>query len=311
MTNATVPAMNGNRFVNAIKYIYKNRSAYLFISPFFIGFAIFGLYPMLYSVYLSFNTFKFRAPIVWVGLENYKDILTDHNFLVSITNTLILWGGTLPVQIILAFFIASIINTFIKKRMKGVFSGLFYLPEVTNLVAVALVFQLIFDNKFGISNYLLSLVGLPTIPWLLSEPWARFSTILLIIWRGTGWYIVFILAALQNINKEYYEVGLVEGANILQRAWYITIPMLKPIILYLIVMGTIAGWQIFTEPYLLMRGVSKVLGGPGQAVLTPSMLVYEKAFVSLKFGYASAVSTMVGLVISLFSVLYFRVFREK
>jgi cellobiose transport system permease protein len=311
MTNATTPAIRTNQLRNAIKYIYKNRSAYLFISPFFIGFAIFGLYPLLFSIYLSFTEFKFRAPIVWVGLENYKDILTDHNFLVSVTNTLILWGGTLPVQIVLAFFIASIINTFIKKRMKGVFSGLFYLPEVTNLVAVALVFQLIFDNKYGISNYLLSLLGLPEVPWLISEPWARVSTMLLIIWRGTGWYIVFILAALQSINKEYYEVALVEGANAFQRAWYITIPILKPIFLYLIVMGTIAGWQIFTEPYLLMRGVSLVLGGPGQAVLTPSMLVYEKAFVSLKFGYASAVSTLIGVAIAGFSALYFKVFREK
>jgi ABC-type sugar transport system permease subunit len=162
-----------------------------------------------------------------------------------------------------------------------------------------------------VGNYLFSLLGLPPIPWLTSEPWARVSTILLIIWRGTGWYIVFILAALQSIDKEYYEVALVEGANAFQRAVYITIPMLKPIILYLVVMGTIAGWQIFTEPYLLMRGVTNVIGGPGQAVLTPSMLVYNKAFVSLKFGYASAVSTLIGLVIAAFSVLYFRVFREK
>ncbi len=248
---------------------------------------------------------------MWVGLENYQNILADKNFWVSIQNTFFLWLGTLPVQIALAFFIASIINKFINKRMKGVFSGLFYLPEVTNLVAVALVFQLIFNTQFGVANYLLSLLGISEVPWLTSEPWARFSTVLLIIWRGTGWYIVFILAALQSIDKEYYEVGLVEGANALQSAWYITVPMLKPIFLYLIVMGTIAGWQIFTEPYLLMRGVSKVLGGPGQAVLTPAMLVYDKAFVSLKFGYASAVSALIGVMIAAFSVLYFRVFREK
>lgn len=310
MATATHSVAKGNSVRLVFQYLNRHKSAYLFISPFFIGFAIFGLYPMLYSIYLSFTQFKFRAPSVWVGLANYQAILSDQDFWTSISNTLILWLGTLPVQIILAFLIASMINSFITSRYRGIFSGIYYLPEVTNLVAVALVFQLIFNNKFGVSNYLLSLVGLPTIPWLISEPWARLSTIMLIIWRGTGWYIVFILAALQSIEKEYYEVALIEGANWFQKAWYITVPILRPIFFYLVMMGTIAGWQIFTEPFLLMRGVSEVLGGPGQAVLTPSMLVYDKAFVGLKFGYASALSTLVGIVIATLSILYFRFFRE-
>lgn len=311
MATATAVPRPANKIQSFTRYVNQHKSAYLFISPFFIGFAIFGLYPMLYSIYLSFTEFKFKGASLWVGFANYQDILADPDFWVSIRNTLLLWLCTLPLQILLAFFIASVINAFIGKRWKGIFSGIFYLPEVTNLVAVALVFQLIFDNKFGVLNYLLSLVGTPTIPWLVSEPWARVSTILLIIWRGTGWYIVFILAALQGIDKEYYEVAQIDGANIFQKAWYITAPMLRPIFVYLVVMGTISGWQIFTEPYLLMRGVSSVLGGPGQAVLTPEMLVYDKAFVSLKFGYASAVSTLIGLVITFFSILYFRVFREN
>ena len=295
----------------AARYLYKHRSAYLFISPFFIGFAVFGLYPMFYSIYLSFMQYNFKAPSVWVGLGNYQDIVRDPTFWISLKNTLILWLGTLPFQLLLAFIIASVINAFIGQRWKGVLSGLYYLPTVTNLVAVALVFQLIFDNQYGIMNFFLKLVGAPTIPWLISEGWARVSTILLITWRGTGWYVVFILAALQSIDKEYYEVAMIDGATTVQKAWYITLPILRPIFLYLVVMGTIAGWQIFTEPYLLMRGVSNVMGGPGQAVLTPAMLVYDKAFVSLKFGYASAVSTLLGVVIAFFSVLYFRFFKEK
>jgi len=300
-----------SRLLAAARYINKHRSAYLFISPFFIGFAVFGLYPMLYSIYLSFTQYKFRAPSLWVGLGNYQDILGDPTFWVSLKNTLILWLGTLPVQLLLAFFVASLINAFISQRWKGVLSGIYFLPEVTNLVAVALVFQLILDNQFGVVNYLLKLVNAPPVPWLISEGWVRISTILLITWRGTGWYIVFILAALQAIDKEYYEVALIEGANVIQKAWYITLPILRPILLYLVVMGTIAGWQIFTEPYLLTRGVSNVMGGPGQAVLTPAMLVYDKAFVSLKFGYASAVSTLLGVVIAFFSVIYFRLIRER
>jgi cellobiose transport system permease protein len=311
MATATAIQRPVNRIRSFSRYVMKHKSAYLFISPFFIGFTIFGLYPMIYSIFLSFTDFKFKGASVWVGLGNYQDILADPDFWVSIKNTLLLWGGTLPLQILLAFTIASVLNAFIGTRWKGIFSGIFYLPEVTNLVAVALVFQLIFDNKYGVLNYLLTLVGMSNIPWLISAPWARVSTILLIVWRGTGWYIVFILAALQGIDKEYYEVAQIDGANALQKAWYITVPMLRPIFLYLIVMGTIAGWQIFTEPYLLMRGVSNVLGGPGQAVLTPEMLVYDKAFINLKFGYSSALSTLVGLFIAFFSIIYFRFLREN
>lgn len=315
MTTTTTQLAHGRLRLAALRsaarYLNQHKSAYLFIAPFFIGFAVFGLYPMVYSIYLSFSQFQFRGPTLWIGTGNYQDILTDETFWISLANTLVLWLGTLPIQLVLAFVIASVLNTFIGTRWKGVFSGIYYLPEVTNLVAVALVFQLIFDSQYGVLNYLLSLIGVQPVPWLTSEAWARVSTIILITWRGTGWYIVFILAALQGIEKEYYEVAQIEGASALQKAWYITVPTLKPIFLYLIVMGTIAGWQIFTEPFLLMRGVSDVLGGPGQAVLTPAMLVYQKAFVSLNFGYASAVSTLLGLVIAFFSILYFRLFRQE
>lgn len=298
------------RLKSTLKYINRNRSPYLYIAPFFISFAVFGLYPMLYSIYLSFCKFKFGQPTVWVGLDNYRAVLADGQFWLSLKNTILLWLGTLPLQLILAFIIASLLNTLASARVRGALSGLYYLPVITNLVAVAMVFNLILDEKFGILNYLLRLIGSQGLPWLTAGQWAKPSTVMLIAWRGTGWYIVFLLAALQGIDRTYYEAAEIDGANAFQRAIYVTLPILSPIFLYLIVMGTISGLQIFTEPYLLFRSASNVVGGPEQSVLTPAMIIFNQGFQYLKFGYASAVAGILGVIITFFSILYFRLFRQ-
>ena len=144
-------------------------------------------------------------------------------------------------------------------------------------------------------NYVLTRIGISPVSWLISPNSACVTTMLLIFWRGVGWYIVFLLAGLRGLDPTYQEAGKVDGANAFQRAVHITIPQLRPIITFLLVLGLISGWQIFTEPALLFGG-SGSMGGPSNAVLTPAIYIYEQGFTSLDYSYAAALSVLLALV---------------
>ena len=202
------------------------------------------------------------------------------------------------------------INAITSARLRGLLSGFYYLPVVTNLVAVIMIFQLMFDNSFGVLNYFLSLIGIDGVPWLTNPTVARFSTMLLIIWRGLGYYIVLTLAGLASIDKSLYEYSSIEGANYFQRQIYITIPLLKPILLFQLFTGTIAGWNIFLEPFLLFSrnvGPWPAFGGPGSVGLTAAMYIYTEAFQSMRFGSGAAMSLIVAAITTIFALIQFKV----
>ena len=158
-------------------------------------------------------------------------------------------------------------------------------------MAVALVFRLMFDEQYGIINLFLSFFGIAPAAWMTSSSLAPITTIILIIWKGLGWYVVYILAALQSVEQVYYEAAKLDGANTLQTIRHVTIPAIRPVLLFLITLGTIAGLQIFTEPFVLFQS-SPTLGGPESSVLTPSMFIYAQGFKYLKFGNASAMAVL-------------------
>lgn len=298
-----------SRFVTFLETLNRNKTPYLYIAPFFISFAIFGLYPLLFSVQLSFSDYRIGRGGNWVGLLNFQRVLADPLFWTSLKNVIILWLGTLPIQLVLGFAIAWLLNS-VTARLKGFMSGAFYLPVVTNLVAIALVFRLMFDDQYGIINHFLSFFGIAPIAWMNSSSAAPLTTIILIIWKGLGWYVVYILAALQSVEKVYYEAAKIDGATTLQTIWYVTLPAIRPIALFLITLGTIAGLQIFTEPAVLFSGSSTV-GGPESSVLTPTMYIYTQGFSYLKFGNASAMAVILGLIIIGLSALQFRFFGSR
>ena len=288
----------------------KSKVPYLFIAPFFLTYIIFQLFPQIYSIWISFFDFRFGRASDFVGLTNFIDAFHDNIFWTSLGNTAVFWIATLPVQLLTAFLIATFMMN-MAPRLRGLLSGVFYLPTVTNLVAVILIFQLMFDENFGILNYILSFFGVEGIPWLTEAFWAKISTIILIIWRGLGYYVVYTLAGLMGVDRSLYEYARLEGANYVQKQVYITIPLIAPILLFQAFSGTIAGWNIFLEPFLLFNksGMPLGNGGPLQSCLTSAIYIYTEGFSHLKYGYGAAMSLIVAVITTIFAVLQFKVFK--
>lgn len=285
----------------------RSRSAYLYVMPFVVLFGIFGLYPMVYSVVLSFENYSPGQPATWAGLANFTRALNDPTVWLAFRNVLLLLGVVVPCQLVFGFLIASFMHAKIRQRT-GLLSGIYYLPVVANVIAVSLLFQLLFQQD-GLVNYVLTRIGISPVSWLISPNSAHVTTMLLIFWRGVGWYIVFLLAGLRGLDPTYQEAGKVDGANAFQRAVHITIPQLRPIITFLLVLGLISGWQIFTEPALLFGG-SGSMGGPSNAVLTPAIYIYEQGFTSLDYSYAAALSVLLALVTVTVSLVVLRIGRR-
>ncbi|MCL2866551.1 MAG: sugar ABC transporter permease [Clostridia bacterium] len=283
----------------------NNKKAYLFIAPFFIIYISFHLFPQLFSLYLSFTNYKIRGGTVWVGLRNYSRVFADNRFWQSIGNTALFWLMTLPVQMVVAVVIATAMSN-LPSRMRGLLSGCYYLPVVTNLVATIFVFQLMYDTNYGVINYLLSKLNMAPIPWVTNPSWARVATVLLITWKGLGYYIVFTLAGLMSVDRSLYEYANIEGATSFQKIIHITLPSIAPILLYQAFTGTIAGWNIFMEPFLLFGKT----GGPLNACMTASIYIYSEGFNNLKFSSAASMSLLLALITSVFATLQFRLFRQ-
>lgn len=285
----------------------QKKTPYLFLAPFFLTYLTFHLFPQLYSIWISFFDYRYGKVNGFVGLRNFSMAFGDVTFLKSLVNTAIFWLATLPVQLLLAFLIAAFMMN-MAPRLRGMLSGFYYLPTVTNLVAVIMVFQLMFDENFGILNYLLNLIGLEGIPWLTDPFWAKLSTILVIIWRGLGYYVVYILAGLMGVDKALYEYAKLEGASFWKKHIYVTLPLIKPILLFLTFSGTIAGWNIFLEPFLLFNksGMPLGNGGPLQSCLTSAIYIYTEGFTNLKYGYGAAMSLIISVITTIFAILQFK-----
>ena len=285
-----------------LAFLYPLRPCFTLLT-----YLIFQLFPQIYSLWLSVYDVRYGTVFTFVGLQNYIDALNDPIFWDALKNTAIFWLATLPVQLIVAFFIATFMVN-LKSRIRGGLSGIFYLPTVTNLVAVILIFQLMFDENYGILNFLLNTVGIQPIPWLTEPFWAKIATILLIIWKGLGYYVVYALAGMMGIDRSLYEYASLEGAGFLQKQWYITLPCMLPILLFQAFSGTIAGWNIFLEPFLLFTNKD---GGPLGACRTSAIYIYTEGFVNLKYGYGAAMSLIVAAITAVFAVMQFWLFRNE
>ncbi len=273
---------------------------YLFLAPFLIVFIVFMIYPILDALYLSFTSATGSEVPEWVGLSNFKNVMTDSVFWESLFNAGIILIVQVPVMLFLAVLFAVALNA---KRIHGraIFRLAVFMPVLVDLVTYSIIFSLIFNDHYGVLNYLLHLVHLPTVQWFEQGWWARLAIIIAVTWRWTGYNAIIMLAGLQAIPEEIYESANVDGANRTVKFFRITLPMLKPILLFCAILSTVGTLQLFTEPFLLTQG------GPNNATNTPVLYVYQYAFQSFHFGYASAAAYVLTGIVAIMSYLQIRV----
>ena len=286
------------------KDIYKVRWPYLFISPFYILFLIFGAYPILFSLYLSFTEWKGLGPIKFVGFRNFELLFKDKIFWQAMANGVILFFMYVPIMTFLALVLAVILNS---KRVQGfrLFRTILFIPYIMNIVAAGFTFRLLLNQKYGLVNSLLGIFSIPPVPWLESAWGGRVSLCLLVIWAWLGYNMVIMLAGLQTIPSELTEAALIDGASPIQAFFRVTIPLMRPVILFSVVLSTMGSFNLFSEIYNLTGG------GPINATLTPVLVIFDQAFGNFRLGYASAMSYLYFIILFVLTLLQFRYFGQQ
>lgn len=263
----------------------KGMAPYLFLLPFFLIYAIFSIYPVFAALRLSFYDVSGFGGETFAGLANYTRLAQDPRYLEALRNTTLYALASIFVLSPLALLVAVAIRSFVvpTTAFKSFYRVVFFLPFITSFVVIALMFSLIFNNDFGLLNNALSGLGLPTVDWLRSERTALVAIILVAIWTYLGINALYFLAGLQNIPEEVMEAAAIDGASRLQTFWRVTLPLLRPVILFVVVQATIFSYQIFEIPFLLTGG------GPSDATLTLAIYQYQVGFRDIDRGYASAI----------------------
>ncbi|HEX4359430.1 MAG TPA: sugar ABC transporter permease [Pseudonocardia sp.] len=277
---------------------------YLAISPFFLVFAVFWLYPLGYSFFVALQRWDGIGPMHFVGLENFRFLLTDATFWTSILNTLLIWVMSVVPMTVLAMLIAIGLNSSV--RFTGLYRIAYFLPNVTSTVAMSLVFASIFSGQFGILNWVLGLVGVDPVPWL-TNPWGiRTAVAVMIVWRWVGYNAIILLAGLQAIPDEVHEAARIDGAGPVQAFFRVTLPLLRPVLLFSVLMSAISGMQVFAESQVLVGN----RGGPEEAGLTMVLYFYNEAFYSNDFGYGAAIAWGIFVVVVIFAILNWRIVQR-
>lgn len=265
-------------------------SGYFFLTPNLIGFLVFLIFPVVASLLLSFSNWNLINSPTFAGLNNYQEVFRDSVFLRALMNTAYFSFGSVCANIILALFFASLLNQ--KIRGSKFFQAAFFVPVVYSTVAVALIWQWLFDYQLGYLNHVMSGFKLGPYPWIMSHQWAMPSIILVSVWKGIGFNMVIFMAALKGVPEELYESAKIDGAGVWRTFLNITLPMISPATFFVIVTSIINSFQVFDVTTVLTGG------GPGNATLTLVMLIYQQAFQFFRMGYASAIAyTLFGIVL--------------
>ncbi|SFM18773.1 carbohydrate ABC transporter permease [Salibacterium qingdaonense] len=280
----------------------QTKAPYFFIAPAVILFLIFTAYPIIASLYLSFHQ-KEDGVYTFAGLSNYTRLLNDSIFWTALSNTFIIFILQVPLMLMLAMILASVLNSQLL-RLKALFRVSFFLPAVTSLVAYSLLFSIMMQDN-GLFNELLGYIGMDGIPWLSDSVWAKLSIVMAMTWRWVGYNMIIFLAGLQNIPEEMYEAASIDGAGKIRQFFSITVPSLKPIILFAGILSTIGTLQLFDEPFNLTGG------GPGNSTMTLGLYIYENGFEYFDFSYGSAVAYVVVVLVAILSYGQFKFTGDK
>ncbi|MBQ1092828.1 carbohydrate ABC transporter permease [Streptomyces sp. B93] len=276
---------------------------YLFVAPFFLVFAAFGLYPLVFALQLSFTDWKGAGDAHFIGFENYSYLLTSPEFWSSLGNSAVLWLLIVPVQII-GGLAAAVLLANARLRLRGMFRVAFIAPFVTPLVAMAQVWIVVFDTDYGLVNHLLQLVGLPEVAWLTSTSWAKPTLALLFLWKTTGFAIIILLAGLQAVPPDVYEAAALDGASRRRQFWSLTLPLVRRSIAFLVVIQTLAVFQMFAEPFVVTQG------GPYGSTTTGGLYLYDH-ITSSDLGTGAANSFLLVLLVFALSLLSVRLLRSR
>jgi len=282
---------------------------YAFISPWLIGFLLLAAGPMIASAVISFTSWTMLSPPVWVGLKNYEMILNDDPLVpLSLWNTAYYVLFSVPLGLFLSLFLAMLLD----RRLRGmsVFRTLFFLPSITNMVAISVLWIWIFNPEHGLINAALQELGIVGPLWLQSEEWSKPALVIMSLW-GIGGTMIIFLAALQGIPDELYEAADLDGANSVRRFVHITLPMISPAMFFNLIIGVIGSFQVFTQAFVMTGGAQPGSeGGPNNSTLFFVLYLYKKAFQEFRMGYASALAWILFLVILVFTLIQMKLSKR-
>lgn len=288
-----------------------NNMAYLFVLPFIVVFLIFSVYPVLRTLQLSFTDYKGYGELNFKGLDNYIRVFQDKYFWKSLWNTVRIWVVNIVLQLGLAFLL-TIVFSDMKYKVKGlgIFRAVYYLPNIIAATSVAFLFKTLLDQRYGTVNQILHKLGVSNpIDWLGSTTTAPLVISVIQTWLWFGNSFIMLMAGVQGINTDYFEAAAIDGAGRWQRFFKITLPLLKPILLYVTITSLIGGLQMFDLPFLM----GTVNGNPFGATQTSIMYLYKFGFATRpkQVGYASAIAYVMFLLILIISLIQFKVMNKK
>jgi lactose/L-arabinose transport system permease protein len=269
-----------------------------FLAPSLLVFALFTVFPVVRAFVLSLQR-NVDGEVRWAGLTQYTRLLGDDLFRMAVLNTATFLIVQVPIMLMSALLIAVALNS---KRfpLRALWRSAYFLPSIMSLVAVGVLFRVLLNEDLGLVNFVLSSLGLAGVPWITSPFWAKITVMLILTWRYTGFMMVIYLSGLQSIPDELYEAAEMDGSSPSQSFWFITLPLLRPTILFTTVLSTIGVLQIFDEALIVTRG------GPANETLTIGLYLYQTAFQSVDFHYAAAISWVLVILIGALSLLQLR-----
>ncbi|NUU79359.1 carbohydrate ABC transporter permease [Paenibacillus xylanilyticus] len=282
---------------------------YLFVAPAILLLAIFSIVPIIVSIFISFTDMDLVGLANWskihfIGIDNFIELFNDKVFIVSMLNTMFYVCIGVPVVVLLSLVVALLLN-YGNKAFFSAFRTIYYLPTITNIVAIAVIWSYLYNQQYGLFNYLLSLAGTDSIPWLEKPFVAKISLLILAVWQGLGVNMIIFLAALKSIPEMYYEAAEIDGANRWQRLCHITLPSIRYAIFFVVVTKLIGWLQFFEEPFVMTGG------GPLNGTISMALFIYQEGFQYSKFGYAAASSTVLFAVIIVVTMIQFKLRREE
>ena len=290
MSAVTTPARSGLR-----EFLGSNRGreaieAYILILPTIIGLIVFTASPVLASLYYSFTRWNLLSTPKWQAFDNYIELITeDPLFWITIKNTAYYVLGTVPTGTVLALFLAIALNQ--KIRFVAVYRTIYFLPVVSSVVAISVLWLWLYQSDFGLVNEILRFFGFRGVRWLSSVTWAMPAIMIMSIWHGLGYNIVIFIAGLQGIPQDYYEAATVDGANSWHKFVNITIPLLSPVTFFVLTLSVINSFQVFAQAYVMTRG------GPVNATKTIVYYLFQQGFENFHMGYASALAYILFVII--------------
>ncbi|MFQ5603071.1 MAG: carbohydrate ABC transporter permease [bacterium] len=281
----------------------RDRVGYLLVLPYAAHFALFVAFPVLFCLTLVFHKWDIVSDMQWVGIGNFIRLIQDRLFLKAILNTLTFLLVHIPLQIVIALFLAELLNQ--KIKLRGFFRASFFMPVVVSGVVVTILWDQLYAQDTGVINLLLAKMSLPKLPWLTSPKLAMPSIAVMATWKNVGLYIVLFLVGLQSVPRYLYEAAEIEGASHWYKFTRITLPMINPTIFLVVILSTINGFALFIEPYVMTGG------GPMNSTLSGVLYIYNQGFTFYHMGYAATLAFFFAAIVFLVVFVQRKVIEQE